>query len=614
MVDIAQRSFEYLKPFFVKPMKDRNTCCCIYHVELEELKVALNNMRKSKNVCSHSPATCIAGSKLYAGLTELWESIVCSKGELDEWHKRECLMGECDKCGVEKLFKFCENELQGSGSALVDWRRFSLEETISKKGKSLKRLTLVYKKTTSDEFIDYLKPKLDFFVKHNFVARWEDKQFRECLKSFPQDSVVSIVDFAENYTFEVQNEVQSMHWHSFQISILIHICFRHNPNATRYDEDSWILTEYHFYISDDPTHDTNMVQHCFKLHWQYMVERGYAPKRHFVWSDGCAQQFKSSKPWYFVSKYPAITNGCKMLWSFFGSAHGKGPHDGAGAVVKRYIRNEQRNVAGARLTNAAEVVDFLRKHLAERPESSYHGIRKPMKRVFWHIETKDVDRKCSGVQCDRVHGTMSIHSIYACNKNNLTHLLLRNLACFCKSCLLENWDECPNRSWTGPWRSEHLQPANNNLVRRTMAENWQLHELQFGTDGDELSALLEVGDNFAVVASTDNDEGVEFFLICCSRGFHEVKVAFTCHWGTSFQVGDKVVCGTYYQKWGRSDSSSYVLLNSSKIVYLHACHVVVIKFLMTPTDYRVAGNAPVYNLPTGAKDKILSVIAGLEVN
>ena len=79
MVDIGQRSFEYLKPFFVKPMKDRNTCCCIYHVELEELRVALNNMRKSKNVCSHSPGTCIVGSKLYVGLTELWESIVCSK-------------------------------------------------------------------------------------------------------------------------------------------------------------------------------------------------------------------------------------------------------------------------------------------------------------------------------------------------------------------------------------------------------------------------------------------------------------------------------------------------------------------------------------------------------
>jgi len=42
--------------------------------------------------------------------------------------------------------------------------------------------------------------------------------------------------------------------------------------------------------------------------------------------------------------------------------------------------------------------------------------------------------------------------------------------------------------------------------------------------------------------------------------------------------------------------------------------VVVIKFLMTPTDYRVAGNAPVYNVPICAKDKILSVIASLEVD
>jgi hypothetical protein len=27
------------------------------------------------------------------------------------------------------------------------------------------------------------------------------------------------------------------------------------------------------------------------------------------------------------------------MWSFFGSGHRKGPHDGAGAVLKRYICN-----------------------------------------------------------------------------------------------------------------------------------------------------------------------------------------------------------------------------------------------------------------------------------
>jgi hypothetical protein len=53
-----------------------------------------------------------------------------------------------------------------------------------------------------------------------------------------------------------------------------------------------------------------------------------------VWSDGCASQFKSSKPWYFVSRYLNMIGGCKMMWSFFRSGHGRGPHDGARVVIK----------------------------------------------------------------------------------------------------------------------------------------------------------------------------------------------------------------------------------------------------------------------------------------
>ncbi len=72
-------------------------------------------------------------------------------------------------------------------------------------------MTLVYKKTTSNEMIDYLKPKFQHFVKHNFVVCWEDKQFKAYLKAFPNQSVVLVVDFVENYFFEIQNEVQNMH-------------------------------------------------------------------------------------------------------------------------------------------------------------------------------------------------------------------------------------------------------------------------------------------------------------------------------------------------------------------------------------------------------------------
>lgn len=41
-----------------------------------------------------------------------------------------------------------------------------------------------------------------------------------------------------------------------------------------------------------------------------------------------------------------------MLWSFFGNGHGKGPHDGVGAMIKRFLRREQLDVHGAKLQNA----------------------------------------------------------------------------------------------------------------------------------------------------------------------------------------------------------------------------------------------------------------------
>jgi hypothetical protein len=54
-------------------------------------------------------------------------------------------------------------------------RRFALETTMARFGRALKKLTLEYKTTSLDAFIDYLKPKFKHFVKCKFVARWEDR-------------------------------------------------------------------------------------------------------------------------------------------------------------------------------------------------------------------------------------------------------------------------------------------------------------------------------------------------------------------------------------------------------------------------------------------------------
>jgi len=68
-----------------------------------------------------------------------------------------------------------------------------------------------------------------------------------------------------------------MHWHSYQISILMHITYQSNLNFDGYDEDFKVLTKYHFYVLDDRKHDFEFVQHCFKLHSKYILDQGFKP-------------------------------------------------------------------------------------------------------------------------------------------------------------------------------------------------------------------------------------------------------------------------------------------------------------------------------------------------
>lgn len=58
-----------------------------------------------------------------------------------------------------------------------------------------------------------------------------------------------------------------MHYYNLQITILVHITYRVNPNFDpTIPQCSWILKEVHYYVSDDKTHDSLFVQHVLHLH------------------------------------------------------------------------------------------------------------------------------------------------------------------------------------------------------------------------------------------------------------------------------------------------------------------------------------------------------------
>ncbi len=123
----------------------------------------------------------------------MWESIICPQDQFLEWHRRECLMGNYDFCGVDNM-AICPIEEDGSSTSLMNQKKFFVGQIITKRGEEKKSLQFVYKSTISSELIVYLKPKLQFFACHNFVARWQDKMFKSCLENCPNDTIVSVVN------------------------------------------------------------------------------------------------------------------------------------------------------------------------------------------------------------------------------------------------------------------------------------------------------------------------------------------------------------------------------------------------------------------------------------
>jgi hypothetical protein len=176
---------------------------------------------------------------------------------------------------------------------------------------------LEYKRTSARVFLQFVASKIPQFIIHQHTARWQDVQYKACLANLQPGEVMSLIDFAENYSFKGQDEIQSQHWYNFQLTILVHITYSVNPSFNVLDPKSKRLkTNYFYYISDDKIHDSRFVQHCLNIHWKSLRDAVKTPTRHIIWSDGCSAQFKCATAWFYVSKWGSmnLTLMQLLLW------------------------------------------------------------------------------------------------------------------------------------------------------------------------------------------------------------------------------------------------------------------------------------------------------------
>lgn len=142
-IQVKQRKFENLKPFFVKQAKerDRKSCLCRKHDETKMVFSACMKFGKATPVNSNEyfpiPTT----------LTECVDLTLCPKPDGSSHHQIKCLERECSSCGIDG-FKLPLEETCQEGS--VRWSCYEYVPTgkFFEDGQEKKKISLVQKDTS----------------------------------------------------------------------------------------------------------------------------------------------------------------------------------------------------------------------------------------------------------------------------------------------------------------------------------------------------------------------------------------------------------------------------------------------------------------------------------
>ena len=145
------------------------------------------------------------------------------------------------------------------------------------------------------------------------------------------NDVLFLGDFAENYKFIVQDEVQSFHWSNLQCTV--------HPVVIYYKDAGAVQHKSFCIISSDNTHDVAFVYMVQKkiIHQIKATMPNILKIEYF--SDGCAGQYKNYKNFVNLCNHQKDF-GFSAKWNFFATSHGKQPCDGIDGTVKRMVARE----------------------------------------------------------------------------------------------------------------------------------------------------------------------------------------------------------------------------------------------------------------------------------
>lgn len=231
----------------------------------------------------------------------------------------ECYLSKCANCpgksAVEEYLcdVFVENDIE----------LITMKQWVNSERCSLETIT-----KTADIFISEFTEDIAKLITHDFIARKQQEHLKYRKQNLAINEAVIICDFAENFSFIIQDEIQGYHWNKAQCTIHPFVIYYREQAGTDVKCQSLIV------IAESLDHNVcSVYQFQLKL-FQYLKQKLSNVRKLFFFSDGAGGQYKNRKNFYNLITIKTDYN-YDIIWNFFASCHGKNSCDAVGGTLKR---------------------------------------------------------------------------------------------------------------------------------------------------------------------------------------------------------------------------------------------------------------------------------------
>ncbi|CAF1541986.1 unnamed protein product [Adineta ricciae] len=215
-IKVSRSKFFTLRPYWIRQDCSHQVCMCIQHQNIDLLLTALNKKLKA----------CLVAS-------ELIDKTVCADPSED------CYFNRCDECCNGKVSDLFANGYNFDEQFHISWSLWTTRNN---------HVELQHFTSSFNTIIDELNSRWSSFITHTYITRKQPHYIKSIkLNSSLTTYSVVHVDFAENFTFVAQNEVQSAYWSQKQATVYTVV------TQTGADHRNMVL------ISNRMTHDTAFV-------------------------------------------------------------------------------------------------------------------------------------------------------------------------------------------------------------------------------------------------------------------------------------------------------------------------------------------------------------------